>query len=122
MKRVRRRRGTRRGPLPRRLQAIAGVALLAFSALLLRAVELQTFDAERLADLAADQTQITLQIEVPRGSIRDRNGQPLAVEAPVDSVAVGSGRGRMSWPDPTALVRQLAKKRSSSNTSPFRSK
>jgi cell division protein FtsI (penicillin-binding protein 3) len=92
VKRARRPRGTRRGPLPGRLRAIAGVALVVFGALLLRAVQLQTFDAERLAELAQDQTRITLKLEVPRGSIRDRNGEPLAVEAPVDSVAASPRR------------------------------
>jgi cell division protein FtsI (penicillin-binding protein 3) len=85
--RVRRRR-TRRAGLPvGRLSLIAVGGLVAFGALLARAVQLQALDAPRLRQLAAAQTRTTVELQVPRGQLLDRRGHPLAISAPVTSVA-----------------------------------
>jgi cell division protein FtsI (penicillin-binding protein 3) len=83
--RTRRRR--RAGLTPGRLNALACGALLAFGALLARAVQLQTLDAEWLAQRAERQGATTLELDALRGSLSDRGGSPLAVSATVESVA-----------------------------------
>jgi cell division protein FtsI (penicillin-binding protein 3) len=83
--RTRRRR--RAGLTPGRLNVLAGAALLAFWALLARAVQLQTLDAEWLARRAELQGATTLELDALRGSLSDRGGSPLAVSATVESVA-----------------------------------
>jgi cell division protein FtsI (penicillin-binding protein 3) len=109
--RTRRRRSTRRGPLPGRLRALAALALGAFGLLALRAMQLQTFDADRLRNLARGQVSTTVRLEVPRGAILDRDGQPLAVEAPVDSLAASPKRIAAAQRQRTAelLARALGK-------------
>ena len=84
-RRVRRRRGA--GLKPGRLTAVACAGLLGFAALLGRAVQLQTLDAEWLATRAERQGATTLELEPLRAELRDRSGRPLAVSASVESVA-----------------------------------
>jgi cell division protein FtsI (penicillin-binding protein 3) len=82
-----------------------GMFTLAAVALLGRAVYLQLLDNQFLRDQGSERHLRILQIPAHRGMILDRNGQPLAVSTPVDSI----------WMDPqeisTALGRipQLAK-------------
>lgn len=76
-------------PMPRRFKnrvTILSVALMAGGLLLAgRAVQLQLLQSDFLVS-RADAQQITEAIMVARrGRILDRNGQPLAVSAPVDS-------------------------------------
>jgi cell division protein FtsI (penicillin-binding protein 3) len=51
-----------------------------------RVVYLQLIDNEFLSAQGDDRQLRTVRIEPPRGSITDRNGEPLAVSTPVDSI------------------------------------
>ncbi|MEX2208998.1 MAG: penicillin-binding protein 2 [Myxococcota bacterium] len=84
-RRTRRRR--RAGLSADRLTVVACIGLLGFAALLARAVQLQTLDAEWLATRAERQGATTLDLEPLRAELRDRDGRPLAVSASVESVA-----------------------------------
>ena len=84
-RRTRRRRTA--GLQPGRLTVVACVGLLGFAALLGRAIQLQTLDAEWLATRAERQGETTVEFEALRAELRDRSGRPLAVSATVDSVA-----------------------------------
>ena len=72
---------------------IAFFALFAIS-LLARAVQLQVFTKDFLNQQADTRHLRTEKISAHRGSITDRNGEPLAISTPVDSV----------WANPTELV------------------
>ncbi len=85
VRRTRRRRSS--GLQPGRLTAVACAGLLGFAVLLGRAVQLQTLDAEWLANRAERQGETTLPLEPLRAELRDRNGRALAVSASVESVA-----------------------------------
>lgn len=70
------------------LFAVAGVSLVA------RAVHLQVFNKEYL-NMQADNRHLREQkISAHRGSITDRNGEPLAISTPVDSI----------WAEPKKLA------------------
>jgi len=72
---------------------IAFFALFAIS-LLARAVQLQVFTKDFLNQQADTRHLRTEKISAHRGSITDRNGEPLAISTPVDSI----------WANPTELV------------------
>ena len=72
---------------------IAFFALFAIS-LIARAVQLQVFAKDFLNQQADTRHLRTEKISAHRGSITDRNGEPLAISTPVDSV----------WANPTELV------------------
>ncbi|HVA55603.1 MAG TPA: penicillin-binding protein 2 [Gammaproteobacteria bacterium] len=82
-----------------------GLLTLAAVALLGRAVYLQMFDNQFLQDQGSERHLRVVQIPAHRGMILDRNGQPLAVSTPVDSI----------WMDPQEIssvlgrIPQLAK-------------
>ncbi|MEM7276704.1 MAG: penicillin-binding protein 2, partial [Pseudomonadota bacterium] len=59
---------------------------LTISALVVRAVNLQVIDQEFLADQADARHVRISKLSAHRGSITDRNGEPLAVSTPVDSI------------------------------------
>lgn len=103
MSRVRRAR-RRAGLRPGRIDAIAFAALFGFAALFARAIQLQTLDADWLADRAGRQASTTVALEALRADLQDRRGNALAVSATVDSVA--------GWPkriaDHRAAARALA--------------
>ena len=71
-----------------RLYAFLLVFLLCSVALVARAVNLQIVDTEFLQDQG--EARFLREVEIPtrRGNILDRNGEPLAVSTPVDSVWV----------------------------------
>ena len=104
MSRTRRARRRRAGLSPGRIDAIACLALLAFAALFARAIQLQTLDADWLADRAGRQASTVVELEALRADLQDRRGSVLAVSATVDSVA--------AWPkrvaDRKAAARALA--------------
>ncbi len=54
--------------------------------LVARAVELQLVDHGFLAKQGDDRSMRVVKIAAHRGAITDRNGEPLAVSTPVDSV------------------------------------
>jgi len=67
---------------------ILGVVLLGALGLVGRAVELQLLDHGFLAKQGDDRSMRVVKIAAHRGAITDRNGEPLAVSTPVDSVWV----------------------------------
>jgi cell division protein FtsI (penicillin-binding protein 3) len=81
-------REERQGVPVGRLYAFLGLFLLCAAALTVRAVNLQVVDREFLQ--GQGEARYLRDVEVPtrRGNILDRNGEPLAVSTPVDSVWV----------------------------------
>ena len=69
-----------------RVTIVSGLFVVAASALMLRAVYLQVLDKEFLNQQADARHLHTEKISAHRGMITDRNGEPLAVSTPVDSV------------------------------------
>lgn len=69
-----------------RLALIGLVFVLAAGALTARAVHLQVFNTEFLNEQADTRHLRTEKIIAHRGAITDRNGEPLAISTPVDSI------------------------------------
>jgi cell division protein FtsI (penicillin-binding protein 3) len=67
---------------------ILGLVVLGAAGLVVRAVELQLLDHGFLAKQGDDRSMRVVKIVAHRGAITDRNGEPLAVSTPVDSVWV----------------------------------
>ena len=85
----------RRAKTTLRRRAIAGArrwywawCVLGAVGLAARAVELQLLDHGFLAKQGDDRSMRVVKIAAHRGAITDRNGEPLAVSTPVDSVWV----------------------------------
>ena len=82
-----------------RYKTIALLFLCMFGALITRAVFLQVIDTEYLQS-QGDARYLRVKKELPtRGMIVDRNGQPLAISTPVDSI----------WMHPTTILGQQDK-------------
>ena len=62
------------------------------SALVARAINLQVVDTEYLQDQGEARYLRDVTVPTPRGNILDRNGEPLAVSTPVDSLGVNPGK------------------------------
>ncbi len=77
-----------------RLWTVAAVLLLAGAGLVARAVHLQVFNTDFLNRQAAARHLRVATLSATRGVIKDRNGEPLAVSTPVDSV----------WVNPSQLL------------------
>ena len=71
-----------------RSSLILGLVIVGAVGLVFRAVELQLLDHGFLAKQGDDRSMRVVKIAAHRGSITDRNGEPLAVSTPVDSVWV----------------------------------
>ncbi len=71
-----------------RLRVVFGLLALVAAALLGRAVELQLVDHHFLAQQGNARFSRITQMLAHRGDITDRNGEPLAVSTPVDSIWV----------------------------------
>ena len=71
-----------------RLTGLAAFLLVWALAIAGRLVTLQVVQHEKYAALARSQQEHEVDIPAPRGTILDRNGQPLAISVPVDSVSV----------------------------------
>jgi cell division protein FtsI (penicillin-binding protein 3) len=67
---------------------ILGLVLLGAAGLMARAVELQLLDHGFLASQGDARSMRVVKIAAHRGAITDRNGEPLGVSTPVDSVWV----------------------------------
>jgi cell division protein FtsI/penicillin-binding protein 2 len=73
-------------PTNRRLALFMGFALLFLAALLARAFYVQVVAAPVLQEKAEDQHVRTVELAAPRGTIYDRNGDPLAISRIMASV------------------------------------
>jgi len=71
-----------------RLWIVVAVLVLAGTGLVARAVHLQVFNTDFLNGQAAARHLRVATLSATRGVIKDRNGEPLAVSTPVDSVWV----------------------------------
>jgi cell division protein FtsI (penicillin-binding protein 3) len=71
-----------------RSSVILGMVVLGAAGLVARAFELQLLDHGFLAKQGDDRSMRVVKIAAHRGAITDRNGEPLAVSTPVDSVWV----------------------------------
>ncbi|MGH8174443.1 MAG: peptidoglycan D,D-transpeptidase FtsI family protein, partial [Rhodanobacteraceae bacterium] len=69
-----------------RLYAVAMVLALTSSALVVRAVDLQVVRKDFYQEQGDQRFLRDIPIAVSRGTIFDRNGEPLAVSTPVDSI------------------------------------
>jgi cell division protein FtsI (penicillin-binding protein 3) len=67
---------------------VLGLVLCGAIGLVVRAVELQLVDHSFLAKQGDDRSMRVVKIAAHRGAITDRNGEPLGVSTPVDSVWV----------------------------------
>ena len=104
-----------------RLYGFLLIVLLCSIALVARAVNLQILDTEYLQDQGNDRFLRDIKIATPRGNILDRNGEPLAVSTPVDSIGADPGKlleepdgirelARVLKTDPDAMERRLTQK------------
>jgi cell division protein FtsI (penicillin-binding protein 3) len=71
-----------------RLTLLATILLLWALAIFGKLISLQVVQHAKYAAIARSQQEHTIDIPAPRGSILDRNGQPLAISVPVASVSV----------------------------------
>jgi cell division protein FtsI (penicillin-binding protein 3) len=71
-----------------RSAVVLGVVVLGAIGLAARAVELQLVDHQFFAKQGDDRSMRVVKIAAHRGAVTDRNGEPLAVSTPVDSVWV----------------------------------
>lgn len=79
-----------------RSRTAMALMLVGATALIFRAVQLQVVDQAFLNNQADARQLRVVEIAAHRGSIMDRNGEPLAVSTPVDSV----------WVDPGDLINE----------------
>ena len=71
-----------------RLYGFLLIFALCSIALVARAINLQVIDTEYLQDQGEARYLRDVTVPTPRGNILDRNGEPLAVSTPVDSLGV----------------------------------
>lgn len=90
----------------RRLMILAGLGVLGYAGLGVRAVQLQALDAEWLA-ARAQVHRSTVRLEPLRGEIHDRHGTLLAGSAEVESVAASPRRISDARSTAAALARAL---------------
>lgn len=83
---------------PFRIWLVLGALALGFAALAVRAVYLQVFAADYLQKQGNSRHLRIAADSAHRGMILDRNGEPLAISTPVDSV----------WADPMVLQKERA--------------
>jgi len=88
-----------------RLYAALLFLFLCSVALVARAVNLQVIDSGYLQDQGNDRFLRDVEIATPRGTVFDRNGEPLAVSTPVDSIGADPSR-LLQEPDG---IRELAR-------------
>ncbi len=85
-----------------RLYAVTGLMLAGLLVLAWRAVDLQVMDSGFLQREGAARHLRVVEIPAHRGNIVDRNGEPLAVSTPVDSIWAQPGKvmeARERWPE-----------------------
>ena len=74
--------------MERRLTILAAAILIWGGAILAKLVSIQVVHHAQYAQMAHDRQELVIEIPAPRGSIFDRNGQPLAMSVPAESVHV----------------------------------
>jgi cell division protein FtsI (penicillin-binding protein 3) len=72
----------------RRLAWLAGIVLIWGAAILFNLISLQIVHHQEYAKLATERQVVAVEIPAPRGTIFDRNGQPLAMSVPTESVFI----------------------------------
>lgn len=72
----------------KRLRIFARACFLWALVIIGRLIQLQVVDHDEYRRLALQQQERNVEIRAPRGAILDRNGQPLAMSVPVDSVCI----------------------------------
>src|SRR5690242_2269374 len=72
----------------RRLTILAGIVLLWACAVLGKLLSLQVMHHGAYQRLARSRQELSIEIPAPRGTIFNRNGQPLAMSVPAESVHV----------------------------------
>lgn len=87
-----------------RVRIVTRILLFWAVIVFLRLVHLQVFQHQELQSQADSQQTKPLEIRAPRGRILDRNGRPLALSLPVDSIAIDPAR----IPDPYTASHILA--------------
>ena len=90
-----------------RVTLTGGFFLLAAMSLFARAVQLQVLNKDFLNQQADARHLRTEKISAHRGSITDRNGEPLAISTPVDSVWANPGKLATSVDDVPLLAESL---------------
>ncbi len=96
-----------------RILFVMGVVGCAMIALVARGVELQVLDKDFLQEEGTARHLRVVSIAAHRGSILDRNGEPLAVSTPVDSVWVEPSEfltAESRWPQLARLLDMPLKK------------
>jgi cell division protein FtsI (penicillin-binding protein 3) len=88
-----------------RLRILARICLLWGVIVLLRLIDLQIIHHDDYSRSAQRQQEREVELKAPRGSIFDRNGQPLAMSTPVESVCINP----MRLPDPVVAAELLSK-------------
>ncbi|MDE3195582.1 MAG: transpeptidase family protein [Acidobacteriota bacterium] len=71
-----------------RLNVLAVVLFLGGAGIFVKLVSLQVIQHEKYQNIAKSQQEEKVVLTAPRGSIYDRNGQPLALSVPAESVSV----------------------------------
>jgi cell division protein FtsI (penicillin-binding protein 3) len=72
----------------RRLAWLGGIVLIWGAAILFNLISLQIVHHQEYAKLATERQMVAVEIPAPRGTIFDRNGQPLAMSVPTESVFI----------------------------------
>lgn len=72
----------------KRLRIFARLCFLWALLILARLFQLQVLDHDRYQHLAQQQQERNVEIRAPRGNILDRNGAPLAMSVPLESVCI----------------------------------
>ena len=93
---------------PARRRFVLGLFMLAVSLLLWRAVDLQVINKDFYRDHGDARALRVVGIPAHRGNILDRNGEPLAISTPVDSVWARPERALEQAGDLSALAQVLA--------------
>ncbi len=76
----------------KRLTWLVGAIVLWGAAIFLKLISIQVIHHKKYLAMARQQQEMKVEIPAPRGTIFDRNGQPLAMSVPVDSVSVNPQR------------------------------